>query len=141
MKLIKKLLAGIFWVCSLSPTIASDLTIEILNLKNNLGNIHIALFNSSVGFPYNDAIFSEKETPIKNNKATTIFKNLPTGVYAIAAYHDENDNDEFDQSFLGIPSEDFGFSNGARVFFGPPSFNQAKFFIQKINETKTINLN
>ena len=42
-------------------------------------------------------------------------------------YHDENGNGEFDQGFLGIPLEDYGFSNGASGFLGPPSFSDAAF--------------
>ena len=140
MRFITKLLLGFLCFCFFSSARASDLTIEVFNLDNNLGNIHIALFNSSKGFPYNEAIFSEKEVPIKNNKASTIFKDLPTGMYAIAAYHDQNNNDEFDQNLLGIPLEDFGFSNDARVFFGPPSFDKAKFSVQGLNKKITINL-
>ena len=49
--------------------------------------------------------------------------------YAIAVYHDENDNDSFDQGFLGIPLEDYAFSNNAAVFLGPPSFDDAAFIL------------
>jgi len=53
------------------------------------------------------------------------FENLPPGRYVVTAYHDENDNDEFDTNFLGLPEEGYGFSNDAPVTLGPPSFNEA----------------
>ena len=32
---------------------------------------------------------------------------------------------------MGIPSEDYGCSNGARGFMGPPSYKDAKFSVNK----------
>ena len=56
-----------------------------------------------------------------------IINNLEESKYAVAIYHDENDNNRFD-TILAIPQEKFGFSNDAKVFFGPPSFDEASFF-------------
>jgi len=36
---------------------------------------------------------------------------IPPGTYAIACYHDENDNGKLDTNFLGIPKEGTGASN------------------------------
>ena len=65
-------------------------------------------------------------------------KNLEEGYYGIAIYHDENSNDEFDK-FLGIPQEKYGFSNDAKVFLGPPSYDDASFKLNK-NEIKKIKI-
>ena len=48
------------------------------------------------------------------------------GTYAIAIYHDENNNHHFDRNFLGLPVEGFGFSNDAPTGLGPPSFAAAR---------------
>jgi uncharacterized protein (DUF2141 family) len=56
----------------------------------------------------------------------------------MAVFHDENGNGEFDQGFLGIPLEGYAFSNGARVFLGPPSFDSAKFQVGADPLTLTI---
>ena len=42
-------------------------------------------------------------------------------------FHDENENGELDTGFLGIPKEDYAFSNNASGVFGPPSYDKAKF--------------
>ena len=55
------------------------------------------------------------------------FSNLTTGEYALAIYHDENSNGKLDSNFLGMPTEDYVFSNYATGNFGPPSFEDAKF--------------
>lgn len=54
------------------------------------------------------------------NKTETISLQLAAGKYAIALFHDANDNDELDRGFTGIPTELYGFSNNARGMFGPP---------------------
>jgi uncharacterized protein (DUF2141 family) len=50
---------------------------------------------------------------------------VPSGVYAAQAYHDENDNNRLDRTLLGFPEEGLGFSNDAKMHFGPPDFADA----------------
>lgn len=59
--------------------------------------------------------------------ATLSFNDVPSGIYAISAYHDNNANAALDFDTRGIPFEPTGNSGNARGFFGPPSFNQMKF--------------
>jgi uncharacterized protein (DUF2141 family) len=62
---------------------------------------------------------------IHNHEATAEFTNVPFGSYAVSAFHDENANAKLDLGIFG-PIEKYGFSNGARGLFGPPSFDKAK---------------
>lgn len=50
---------------------------------------------------------------------------VPPGTYAVQVFHDENANRDIDRGFLGRPKEGMGFSNGARMRFGPPDFAEA----------------
>ena len=108
-----------------SSAAASDLSVNVTGIKSDLGDVHVALFKRPEDFPEYEGIFREKQVLIRLHQAKAVFRGLQPGLYAIAIYHDENNNDEFDQGFLGIPLEDYGFSNGAKVFFGPPSFIEA----------------
>ena len=56
----------------------------------------------------------------------TKFEGLPKGEYAVSVYHDANLNEELDTNMMGIPKESYGFSNNAKGFMGPPSFEDAK---------------
>lgn len=49
---------------------------------------------------------------------------LPS-TFAIAAFQDVNENGELDRSMLGVPTERYGFTNGARGTMGPPSYDDA----------------
>ena len=126
----------------LSATCASAATLDVvvIGLKNQTGNVHIALFDKPDHFPYREGILHDKIVPITGQKAQFRFENLPPGDYGIAVFHDENINDEFDQGLFGIPLEDYGFSNNAGVFFGPPSFDDAKFKLTPPITTAEIDL-
>ena len=50
---------------------------------------------------------------------------LPPGGYALAQYHDENGDHDFNRT-LWAPKEGFGFSNDAPTSFGLPSFASAR---------------
>jgi UDP:flavonoid glycosyltransferase YjiC (YdhE family)/uncharacterized protein (DUF2141 family) len=67
------------------------------------------------------------KAPIRSHESTCVFADVETGMYAIVAFHDENDNGDIDKNFLGIPTEDWCTSRNAKAIFGPPSFGDAKF--------------
>jgi UDP:flavonoid glycosyltransferase YjiC (YdhE family)/uncharacterized protein (DUF2141 family) len=68
-----------------------------------------------------------KKAPIRDREAECIFTSVAPDVYAISAFHDENDNDKLDTNFIGIPTESWCTSRDAKAYFGPPSFDDAKF--------------
>jgi uncharacterized protein (DUF2141 family) len=68
---------------------------------------------------------------ISNRSCSVVFKAVPTGTYAISYIHDANNNGEMDANFMGIPKEDYGCSNNAKGFMGPPKWEDAKFELTK----------
>lgn len=117
----------------------NNLTIEVTNLKNTRGKLMISLFNSEKGFPqdtgkaYKLAMFPLREA--NGNRFT--LKDLPQGTYALAVYHDENNNGRLDKNSFGIPTEGYGFSNNVFRKFGPPPFSDASF---NINTTANLSI-
>jgi uncharacterized protein (DUF2141 family) len=63
--------------------------------------------------------------PAQPGAVTIRLENVPPGVWAAQAFHDENGNGVLDTTMLGMPSEGLGFANDARMRFGPPSFADA----------------
>ena len=120
---------------------AAVLEIVVIGLKNQKGDVHIAIFNKAKHFPYQKGVLHESKTAISGNIARLKFNNLSPGNYGAAVYHDENLNHEFDQGFLGIPLENYGFSNNASVFLRPPSFEEAMFHLKEPATTIIIDLN
>ncbi len=107
----------------------NDLFVIVSGLRSQEGNVHIALYDDPDRFPDSDGMIVKVEATIVDGAARHKFTGLAPKHYAVAVYHDENDNDEFDQGFLGIPLEDYGFSNNAAVFLGPPSFDDVAFIL------------
>lgn len=119
----------------------ASLIVKIKGLKSDQGTVKVALCNSSENYKDDLSPFKAAIIEIKNNQAIAVFDNLPAGNYAVKAFHDENNNDDFDTNFLGIPKEDYGFSNNARGLFGPPSWDAAKFQLNKMDQIVEINFN
>jgi len=128
--IVRQLLAIITLLTIVAPfgaAIGGDagvsLRVTVENLKNDKGRVVIAVFASADD--YLEKPIDEAAVEIRANlTGEAEFRNLPAGTYAIAAYHDKNDNGDLD-TFLRIPREDYGFSNDARSPFGPPSFKAA----------------
>lgn len=60
--------------------------------------------------------------------------NLPPGAYAVAQYHDENADHDFNRTLIA-PKEGFGFSNDAPTSIGLPSLEAARFALPASGRT------
>lgn len=103
----------------------ASLTIEVLGLESEEGSVAVALFDSAEAFDQRTAAVASQTLAPRDGRATWSFADLPIGVYAVAVFHDLNDNGELDRTTLGPPAEPYGFSNDARGTFGPPKFGNA----------------
>lgn len=106
----------------------TGLKVTITNLRNNKGHVLISLFKDGVGYPDKpEKAFRKIKTTISNKAAAFDFAALPSGNYAIAILHDENDDQKMNTNFFGLPKEGYGFSNNVMGTFGPPGYSRAKF--------------
>ncbi|MFZ0887256.1 MAG: DUF2141 domain-containing protein [Candidatus Binataceae bacterium] len=106
----------------------SRIEAKAVNLRDSYGSFRCAIFNSPDGFPENsDKAVGNAHARVADRRASCIFEGLPPGTYAVAALHDENDNERMDYGFLGMPLEGYGFSSDPTVTFKAPSFDAAKF--------------
>ena len=104
------------------------ITVDVNGLKNNEGNLCVALFINDIGFPTNhQKAVVKKIIPIKNKKMTFILRNIKYGVYALSVLHDDNRNNKMDFHILGLPKEGYGVSNNIRSPIGPPKFDECTF--------------
>ena len=108
-----------------------NLEVEIEGMPNTKGNVFIGLFDSSKNFPIFGKQLKGVVVKIEGKKVIYEFKNLAQGKYALAVYHDENKNGKLDKNVFGAPTEYYGFSNNARSNFSAPSFQEAKFKLNK----------
>ena len=114
----------IFILSLILPTLSVaqiKLEVEIENLKNNTGQVLIALIDAE------ENQISGKIGQIQNKKSVIVFEDLEPANYAIKYFHDENTNQELDTNFMGIPKEGYGISNNAYGRFGPKGFEEQLF--------------
>ena len=128
----------------LNTTIAQDavgdLNVVISGIKKAEGKVKVALANSKESYENDEKVFRVAKLDINGNKATCVFEQIPFGEYAVKVFHDKNDDDKLDFNFLGMPTEDYGFSNNARGAFGPASYEDAMFLLQSKEKMIEINV-
>lgn len=108
-----------------------DLTLNVSNIKSKKGFLEIGLFNKEKGFLKEGNQFLRKKIKVSEHSTKVIFNDLPQGSYAIAIYHDANDNSICDTNFIGIPTESYGFSNNFKPTLSAPKFSQTKFLVDR----------
>lgn len=132
------ILLNVSFVFAQEPNNVNEVIVNISNLESNKGAVFIAIYNSEKSFLNKG--FKSFKTKIKNNACRVVFKDIPNGTYAISLFHDENQNGKMDTNFIGIPKEDYGCSNNAKGFMGPPKWEDAKFKIHNESITQHIKL-
>jgi len=97
------------------------------------GVLHLAIYSSKEVFESDRGDKPGAQPGIEAGVVEKISKGtykgsfeIPPGTYAIGVYIDENE--KLDTNFLGIPKEQYGFSNNAKAF-GIPKFEAASFVI------------
>ena len=117
------------------------LNVQINNCRSSKGKILIAIYNSEAQFDEKEGGIAGKIIPAQKGENLYLhFKDLAYGTYAIAAYHDLNDNGKLDKNVLGIPTEPYGFSNNPIVKWESPTYDDASFGLQQKSKSLQITL-
>ena len=105
---------------------SSDININIDGIEELKGSMFIAVFDDPASFPEFGKQYREMVIPVRSLELSHTFKDLPNHTYAVAVFHDINDNGILDKNALGIPLEPYGFSRNARARCSAPPFEDAK---------------
>lgn len=112
-----------------STSAVATLRVVVTDLPSDRGDVEIAVCDSPASWSGDAPSFRGDVSPIENGRAEFVFEDVPFGEYAAKLFHDENGNDRFDMSLIGLPKESYAFSNGARAYLGQPSFERSKFVV------------
>jgi uncharacterized protein (DUF2141 family) len=88
---------------------SARLQLEITNVKTAKGKLWIAITQTPGKMVDKKPEYYQIISVEGTGKLATQF-DLPVGRYAVAVYHDLNDNGKLDKNVLGIPKEPYGFS-------------------------------
>lgn len=123
---------------SVQTPVKTSLTVEVHNIKELSGNISVALFKPCEKFPDCKPV-EGKRIDVKKSRIQISFDVEP-GDYAVAVYHDVNDNGKLDKKLFGIPKEPYGFSNNYRPVVSAPNFNDCRISVGTGEKTISIKL-
>ncbi len=106
---------------------AATLEITIHGIRNDRGHIRIGICRQaeflSLACAYHAVL------PARPGEIRTMIPGVAPGQYAVAAYQDEDDSGRLRRNFLGIPTEDLGFSRDPALGLGPPAFADSALMI------------
>ncbi len=104
------------------------LQVTVTNARTAKGEMAITVYGDRpAAFLARDGKLARQRLPITGPETQACFAFSAPGDYAIAVYHDENADHDFNRSVIGLPTEGFGFSNDAPTAIGLPRFEEARF--------------
>ena len=120
----------------LNQLLASELTINLAG-QEKPGTLFLAIYDNSEAYQQaikgkgeassDDSAFYKSRTSLGVKDAHELIVDIPDGTYALVLFIDTNKNGKFDKNFIGIPKEQYGFSNNAMGRLSAPTFEQVKF--------------
>ncbi len=125
--------------CTGKTTTGVWLNVVADGVKSSEGLIAITVYedNRSKFLAKGGSIWVGRVKAEKGSTRGCVF--LPrTGVYAIALYHDENSDRNFNRSLL--PEEGYGFSNNPSTLAGLPAWRSVRLNVPKANLTTHITM-
>ena len=107
---------------------SSSLDVRVHGVRSEHGYVTFVLYGDNPDdFLARGKKLLKKRFPAKTGTVEFCLPVPRPGIYAAAAYHDENGNLKFDKNWIGLPKEGFGVSNSPKMFLVPPSHEEAAF--------------
>jgi uncharacterized protein (DUF2141 family) len=132
-------LAALGWLVFSSPTRADTpacdaadpnqvrLQVSVSGMRSTDGNVTVTIYPDDAAHFLDGAYKVARQAMPVSLPVTRFCFALPApGYYAVALFHDENNNGHFDTTLLGIPAEGFGFSNNPTLYVGPPDLSKVR---------------
>jgi len=117
------------------------LHVSVVGARRVAGNITISIYGPHPErFLARRAYLARQRIPLRESSVQGCFALSAPGDYAIAVYHDENDDHDFNRSLIGLPAEGYGFSNDAPTVVGLPSFDAVRLAVPAGGTSTTIHL-
>ncbi len=105
------------------PAGAGEVRVRVQGVRSDAGRVLVALCARDEFLGRACGLVGS--APAAAGETEVVIRDVPPGVYAAQAFHDEDDDRDLDRGRLGLPLEGMGFSRDAPIRFGPPRFADA----------------
>jgi uncharacterized protein (DUF2141 family) len=118
---------GLALLVAAPPARAAMVEVAVTGVTDTRGHVRVELCTRDT--------FLTQDCPYQGAAPATVgatvvrIAQVPPGVYAAQAFHDETDQGVIHQNILGVPRERVGFSNDAPVHVRGPRFRDAAFLV------------
>lgn len=114
------------------PGGSGTLEVRVEGVESSKGLVYISVYLDENGYPddYELAYARETLAAVADEPLELRLDDVPAGWLVVSVLHDADENNKLSFSFLGMPKEDYGFSNDAKGAFGPPSFDKAAIWLE-----------
>ena len=119
---------------------AATLTVSVMNVDPKGGTLRLSLYDEFTWSRAEDEPRSSANVPAVAPETVVTLTDINPGTYGVKMFQDANNNGKFDQNFIGLPLERYGFSRDARPFLSEPGFDRTKFTIRDGENAITIHL-
>ncbi len=104
------------------------LELTVTGLRSDLGLVTVVVYGDRPeDFLVRGRRLAKARLAIAGGRATACLPLPHGGIFALAAYHDEDADGRFDRSWIGLPDEGFAFSNDPPTLAGLPAFDAVTF--------------
>jgi uncharacterized protein (DUF2141 family) len=114
--------AAALWAAACSGATA-DVRVQVSGVRSGDGRVLVALCGPSTFL--GRSCEATGSAAARAGTTEIVIPDVPPGVYAVQAVHDENGNLDLDRNAFGLPVEGLGFSRDAPLRLGPPRFRDA----------------
>ena len=106
----------------------STLTLTIENISKANAPLRVGFYKKGAEFPEKGkATFSKVLIPKKTGRVSFKVEGVEHGEWAVAMYHDLNNNNEIEKNFFGVPEEPYGFYRNFKPKLSAPDFEDCSF--------------
>ena len=110
------------------PETEARLHVNVEGVRNAEGEVAITVYSDRKSeFLKSGAYLLRHRVPVQGAVTRDCLALPAPGTYAVAIYHDEDGDHDFDRNFIGLPAEGYGFSNDPDTLFSLPSFSDVTF--------------
>lgn len=118
---------------------AAELQVRVETVDGTGGQLLLAVFASEEAWKEHKTPLAQAHLAAQPGTQDYRFE-LPPGRYAVSVIHDSNDNQKLDTNFIGMPTEQYGYSNNPPLRMRMATFEECAFVLPAEGSRQKVTL-